>query len=318
MSPLLVVAGILLCTGSLLAVVLLVIWTPGPRIPAERRRGPGALRTTASARAAAGAVELVNRATRGGTNSLFGASRLELAGVEMEPAAFTLLVICSSVVAAVLGVLLGGLRFWSIPIGGVLALLTVIGARVLLRIRTDRRRAAFAEQLDDSLGLLSGGLRAGHSILRAVDAASKDLEPPTSQEFARVVNETRIGRDLGDAFNQTADRMQSDDFRWVAQAVAITRESGGNLSDVLEQAARTIRERGQIRRQVRALSAEGRFSALILIMLPIVLFFGLLILNPGYFNQFFHSIIGILAMVVAVVLLIVGAIWMRAATKVKF
>ena len=82
-----------------------------------------------------------------------------------------------------------------------------------------------------------------------------------SEELARVVNETRLGRDLADALAVTAQRMQSDDFEWVAQAIAINAETGGNLAEVLDQVGRTIRERNQIRRQVTALSAEGRLSA---------------------------------------------------------
>ena len=116
----------------------------------------------------------------------------------------------------------------------------------------------------------------------------------------------------------TAVRMKSDDFQWVAQAIAINREVGGNLSEVLNQVADTIRERNQIRRQVKALAAEGKMSAWVLILLPIGVFVFLLLVKPEYFAGVFESIWGILALVVAAVLLIVGSLWMMAVVKVKF
>ena len=145
-----------------------------------------------------------------------------------------------------------------------------LGARLLVEFRAGRRQAAFADQLDDSLQLMASSLRAGHSLLRAVDVgAREDASAPTSEEFARIVNETRVGRDLSDALDEVAERMGSDDFTWVAQAIAIHREVGGNLAEVLDAVGHTIRERNQIRRQVKALSAEGKLSAIVL-MAPAV------------------------------------------------
>ena len=108
---------------------------------------------------------------------------------------------------------------------------------------------------------MAGSLRAGHSLLRAVDSVASEADAPTSEEFARIVNETRVGRDLNDALDEVAERMGSDDFTWVAQAIAIHREVGGNLAEVLDAVGHTIRERNAIRRQVKALAAEGKLSA---------------------------------------------------------
>ena len=139
-----------------------------------------------------------------------------------------------------------------------------------------------------------------------------------SEELARAVNESRLGRSLPEALAITAERMQSKDFDWVAQAIAINAEAGGNLAEVLDQVARTIRERNQIRRQVAALSAEGRMSGVILVVLPIGLFLLFSIIQPNYTAVFFQSIIGIIAMIVAVVLLILGTIWMAVVVRVKY
>ena len=318
MSPLLLIA-IILAVGALFAVVFFVVAPPAPRVPLERRLQPGAEHVPLVTRATDRTVAAVDVAFSGG-RALFSEAELELAGVRMETSAFLLVTFAGSVVAALLGVLLGlGLG----PVGSIVlaVLFAVIGpvvAKIILRVRASLRRARFADQLDDTLQLIAGNLRAGYGLVQAIDGLARDAEPPTSEEFARVVNETRIGRDLGDALSGTADRMRSDDFMWASQAIAVNRETGGNLAEVLQHVASTIRERNQIRRQVKALSAEGRLSAIILIALPIVVFVAVLIVQPGYLSTFFQSPIGIGALILAVILMIVGSIWMMLTIRVKF
>ena len=112
--------------------------------------------------------------------------------------------------------------------------------------------------------------------------------------------------------------MKSDDFNWVTQAIAISQETGGNLAEVLDQVGRTIRERNQIRRQVKALSAEGRLSGVILVALPIAVAIFLAVTQPKYFAAFFESALGIIALVLATLLLIIGTIWIAFTVRVKF
>lgn len=318
MSPLLL-AAIICVVSALLAVVFFVVAPPAPRVPLERRLQPGAEHVPLVTRATDRTVAAIDVAFRGG-RALFSDAELELAGIRMETSAFLLLTFAGSVVAALLGVVLG------LPLGAVgsivlavlFAALGPVVAKVVLRVRTGLRRARFADQLDDTLQLIAGNLRAGYGLVQAIDSLARDAEPPTSEEFARVVNETRIGRDLGDALSGTAERMRSDDFMWASQAIAVNRETGGNLAEVLQHVAGTIRERNQIRRQVKALSAEGRLSAIILIALPIVVFFGVMIIQPAYLATFFQSPIGIAALILAVILMIVGSVWMTLTIRVKF
>jgi Flp pilus assembly protein TadB len=248
----------------------------------------------------------------------FSSEDLEQANIRMRPPGFVLMIISAALVLALGGLLIAPGSLWSIPLMVGFAALAPLGAKLLLKVRTGRRRAKFASQLDESLSLLAGGLRAGHSLLRAIDAAAQESEQPTSEEFARIVNETRIGRDLSDTLVNTANRMRSDDFHWVAQAIGINREVGGSLSQVLDQVAHTIRERNEIRRQVKGLAAEGKLSAWILILLPVGVFTFLILTQHNYLTGFFGSIWGILALVVAVILLIVGSVWMMVVVKVKF
>ena len=139
-----------------------------------------------------------------------------------------------------------------------------------------------------------------------------------SEELTRAVNESRLGRPLPEALATTADRMQSKDFDWVAQAIGINAETGGNLAEVLDQVGKTIRERNQVRRQVASLSAEGRMSGIILVVLPIALFTFFAVVRPDYVAVFFNTILGIAAMIVAVLLLILGSIWIAFTVRVKF
>jgi Flp pilus assembly protein TadB len=238
--------------------------------------------------------------------------------VAMEPSAFILVTFAGGTVLALLGVVLGFGTLWSILLALVFALLAPLIAKILLTVGASGRRAKFAEQLDDTLQLLAGNVRAGYGVVQALDFVARDAEQPTSEEFARVVNQTRIGRDLNDALMDTAARMRSDDFTWAAQAIAINRETGGNLAEVLQRVSGTIRERGQIRRQVSALSSEGRLSAIVLICLPIAVVFLLLLVSPNYLAPMVESPIGIVAIVVAVLLAIAGSLWMLAVVRVKF
>ena len=241
-----------------------------------------------------------------------------MAGIKTEPGGFLVLIGSSASVLALVGVLLGLSNGTSLIWAVVFAILAPVGAKIIVIIRTSRRRAKFADQIDDTVQLIAGGLRAGHGLSRTVAAAANDTEAPMNEELARVVNETRLGRNLADSLAVTAQRMQSDDFEWVAQAIAINQETGGNLAEVLDQVGKTIRDRNEIRRQVKALSAEGRLSAIVLVALPIVVFLFLLVVQPTYFNAFFLTPIGVIALIVAAVLLIVGTIWISFTVRVKF
>jgi tight adherence protein B len=166
--------------------------------------------------------------------------------------------------------------------------------------------------------MLIGGLRAGHSIMRAVEAAAIEADTPTSEELARVVNEVRIGMDAQVALEEAATRMDSEDFRWIGQAIQINREVGGDLAEVLEQVAETIRERGEIKGQVRALSGEGKMSAYILMAMPVVVAIMISFINPGYTAVFVTEPIGIAMLVASLFMFAIGGFWMSRIIKIKF
>lgn len=238
---------------------------------------------------------------------------LESAGVHSPPVQVLAVVL----LGAVVGDVVGGLN-WGLLGGLLLTPVAPLTLLVVLRVRTRRRRADFADQLDDTLRLMASSLRAGHSVLRAVETVAHEAESPTSEEFVRVLNEVRVGRDLVLALDEVGQRTDSTDLGWVAQAVAIHREVGGNLAEVLDRVGTTIRDRTQLRRQARALSAEGRVSAVVLLALPVVVGGGLHLASPDYTGRLTSTTAGLALLGVAGLLMVVGAVWVRRIVTVRF
>lgn len=306
------VVAIALVTVAIAALVYALL-APGPaRLPLDRRR-QGAVPPVGLLERGATAMTGAIGSVLGQRDTATADSALGQAGIKMRLADFVFLVIVAALVLGAVGLLLVG------PLLGIiLAVVVPILARVALSFMADRRRAAFADQLDDSLQLMASSLRAGHSLLQALDSVAREAEEPTSEEFARVINETRMGREVNAALQETANRMGSQDFVWVVQAVAINREVGGNLAEVLDGVGHTIRERNQIRRQVKALAAEGKLSAVVLMLLPFGIVGFLIMANPGYIMKFTESILGYGMIAVSIVMLIVGGVWLRKTVTVKF
>ena len=165
--------------------------------------------------------------------------------------------------------------------------------------------------------MLSSSLRGGWGIQQAIDLVVQEGGQPASDEFKRVQNEVRLGIPMDDALQRMADRIQSGDFQAAVSAIAIQREVGGNLAEVLDIVAATIRERGALRRQISALTAEGRLSAYILIALPILEAIVLVVTNPDYMTPFTTTLFGGFLALLAVFLLIVGSLWLFSVTRIE-
>ena len=242
------------------------------------------------------------------------AGRLELAAVARKPAEWVLFGGCLAVVVAAAVSLLTGNVVIGVLVG---ALVGWLGMRMLLSFLIRRRRAAFAEQLPDVLQLLASSLRSGFSLLQALDAVVRETGPPAGPEFTRALAEARLGAELETCMETIADRMGSDDLRWTVMAIRIQRGIGGNLAEVLTTTVNTIRERGYLRRQVKALSSDGRLSAYILVALPVVIGAILFLTKPSYMRPLYTTHIGQLMLVGAVVLQVVGALLMRQMIKIE-
>ncbi|WP_017200282.1 type II secretion system F family protein [Arthrobacter sp. M2012083] len=311
-SPVLFFAAIGLCIGALILTIVFVLKPRNGSIPIERRRYELSHDNSAVGRVSETAVQFMDTAL-GRSGGPFNREVLYQAGVKHSPADFTVTVIASAIVSAVIGTLL-----FHIFIGVLLAVAAPLLAKLVLIIRTQKRRAKFDAQLTDTIQMLIGGLRVGHSIMRSLEAAAQEAQVPTSEELSRIVNEVRIGQDPRRAIDDCAQRMDSEDFRWIGQAIQINREVGGDLAEVLEQVAGTIRERSEIKGHVRALSAEGKMSAVVLMILPIAVGLFMSVLNPGYMRLFAEHPVGIALVVVSAVLFVIGGFWMSRTVKIKF
>jgi tight adherence protein B len=229
-------------------------------------------------------------------------AKLEQAGLPMKAGEFVAL----TAVCAVAGGVFGTFLFPNIVVVVlVAAIFSLIPYGWLLRARSQRQKK-MAEQLADVMSILASSLRAGHSFLQALDQVANEIRDPSATEFHRVVSEIRLGRSVDDAMVEMADRIGSEDMRWAVMAVNIQRQVGGNLAEVLDIVANTVRERAYIHRQVKVLSAEGRISIGILAVLPFAIFFYLWLVNPEYITLLFSHWMGRILLVVGASLMALG------------
>ena len=239
-------------------------------------------------------------------------ARLEAAGSPLKAAEWLLLHGMIAILSGLVGFLLGG--------GPLLLLGVGLGTAVpwlWLGHKRKKRIADFNSGLADTLQLISGSLSAGMSLAQSIDSVVNEGREPIAGEFKRVLIETRLGVPLEAALEGIAQRVQSKDFAWVVMAIRIQREVGGNLAELLNTVAGTLRERDYLRRQVRSLSAEGRLSAYILIALPIGMIVYLLALRRDYIMPMFETGFGLLMLGAAVVLLCLGWFMMSRIVKVE-
>ncbi len=241
------------------------------------------------------------------------ADRLERAGLPLRPAeymtAHMLAVIASGVVAQI--------ATDNLVVGLAVVIIGTVLPLMLLDAAVERRRAKFETQLPDVLDMISGSLRAGWGVQQALGLVSEEMQAPVADEFNRVVTEARLGIALETALQSMAARVISPDFDTVVTAMTIQRESGGNLTEVLDSVARTLRERAGLRRQVRALTAEGRLSAYVLVALPVVEVGLLLIINPGYLRPLYTTTMGIAMSTGALLLMLFGSWWLFRVTRIE-
>jgi tight adherence protein B len=229
-------------------------------------------------------------------------AKLEQAGLPMKAGEFVAL----TAVCAVAGGVFGALLLPNIVVVVVVAVVaSLIPYGWLLRARSQRQKK-MAEQLADVMSILASSLRAGHSFLQALDQVANEIKDPSASEFHRVVSEIRLGRSVDDAMVEMADRIGSEDMRWAVMAVNIQRQVGGNLAEVLDIVANTVRERAYIHRQVKVLSAEGRISIGILSALPFGIFFYLWFVNPEYIGLLFTRTMGLIMLIGGLALMGLG------------
>jgi tight adherence protein B len=192
-----------------------------------------------------------------------------------------------------------------------LALVGFMLPALYVTLKKRRRLHAIDRQLVEGLSHIANSIRAGFAMLQAIDAAAQRLQPPLSEEFSRLVTDVRLGASLEDALTALGNRVGSYDLDMVITAILIQRSTGGNLSEVLDNVAETIRERDRIRGEVRVLTAQMRFAAWVLSLWPVVLAGIFFLLNPDLMSNLWTETTGIVLLVIAGVLQLLGFFTIR-------
>lgn len=214
------------------------------------------------------------------------------------------------IVLNLLTMALTGFLTWFITLdikfaGGV-TILVPVAYWVVIIVLKSRRLGSFTEQLGDCLITISNALRAGYSFQQTIEVISKEMEPPIGSEFALINHEVVMGVPLEEALENANKRIGSSDFELVVTAVLIQREVGGNLAQVLDNISYTIVERIRMRREIVALTSQGRMSAMVLLGLPFVAGFAMYSLNPKNFMIIFEDPMGQMAVIGGIVMEIIG------------
>lgn len=238
---------------------------------------------------------------------------IEQAGVSTTPGAIV-------VVSALLAV--GAAAATQVLVRVPLALLITVplGAAIptvwLVQRRT-RRLRTFEEEFPEALDLISRAVRAGHAFQAAIGMAADELRPPVGPEFKKIFDQQNFGLPLRDALNALAERVPLVDVKFFVTAVAIQRDTGGDLAEILDNLAHVVRERFKIQRQVRVHTAHGRITGFVLLALPAFLAGALSFLNPEHMKPLFEDRMGQTMLLGTIVMQVVGFVWIRRVIKIE-
>jgi tight adherence protein B len=238
---------------------------------------------------------------------------IEQSGSKTTPSAIGLMMLLAAAIGAFAASALVHVPF--APLGGAaLGLIMPIG---WLRHRRTVRMKKFEEQFPEALDLLSRAIRAGHAFQTAMGMIADELAPPVGPEFKKTFDEQNFGLPLRDALNQLSERVPLLDVRFFVTAVLIQRDTGGNLSEILDNLAHVVRERFKILRQVRVHTAHGRFTGYVLLALPAALAVILTYISPTHMETLFKEHMGRIMLMGAIVMQTIGFIWIRKVIKIE-
>ena len=236
--------------------------------------------------------------------------RIAEAGWACAAAAFLLVALPFFSVTSMSQTLIG------LALGAIVAAIALQGPRKLLVVMKNRRRNKFNVQLVEALAQMSNALKAGFSIAQAFESVVANGENPISQEFDAMLQQTRVGVNFNDALQNMAKRIGSEDLDLVCTSIDIARRTGGNLTEIFDMIAATIRERIRIEQRVMSLTAQGRLQGMIVGSMPIVVLAAMIVLRPSTTLPFLRSFNGMICIAGVVLLMTVGAIVIRKIVKI--
>lgn len=241
-------------------------------------------------------------------------NELTLADIKLKPEEFSVIWLVLTFIPSGLVALLSGEMLSAVT-------LAVVGAGLpvfIVRSRKKKRTIAFEVQLGDALIVICNCLRSGLSFQQAMEAIVKEMGPPVSVEFGRVLQEMQYGVPLEEGLNNMTERLKSADLLLTVSAVNIQRQTGGNLSEILEIISETIKERIKIKGDIRTLTAQGRMSGMLIGGLPIVMGGMLMITNPAYMLLLFTTPLGRMLLIVAVTMEVLGFTFIKKIVDIKY
>lgn len=236
---------------------------------------------------------------------------LERAHIRLRVGEYLMLRFFLGVLLLAISMLLVGGGFAALVVGILLALVGFMLPALYVSLRKRRRLNALDQQLVEGLTHVANSIRAGFAMLQAIDAAAQRLSPPLSEEFSRLVVDVRLGASIEDALTAMGSRVGSYDLDMVITAILIQRGTGGNLSEILDNVAETIRDRDRIRGEIRVLTAQQRFASWVLALWPAVLALIFFALNPTLMSNLWTETSGIVLLAIAVVLQVLGFLTIR-------
>lgn len=235
------------------------------------------------------------------------------ADIAIKPSAMAMLAIALAVIASAIS--------WAIIRDFVFAIIPGVIVFFIpwfyVMHRRKRRMTLFQQQMPDAMELLARALRAGQSLQAAMHIVAEEMPPPICQEFARVYEEQNLGKSLEDSLNDMCNRVPNMDFRFFTTSVLIQRQTGGDLAEILDKIGYVIRERFRILGQVQALTGEGRLSGNVLLVLPFAVFLATVHLNFAYASTLWTTKDGREMSGIAVIMMIIGAFFIRKIVNIK-
>lgn len=242
------------------------------------------------------------------------AEELEKSDISRKPEDFIIIWIVVTFVPGLLFILI----FKNQVIAPMLMIIGAIAPILYMKSKQKKRRDIFESQLSDALMIASNCLKSGLTFNQAMDTISNECEEPIKSEFKRTVNEITFGSSQDEALEAMAERVKSEDFNLVVSAVSVQRQTGGNLSEILDTIAGTIRERYKIKGEIKTMTGQGRISGIIIGVLPIALLLVMSLINKDLIMTLFTTMIGKILLVISICLETIGAIIINKIVTIKF
>jgi tight adherence protein B len=260
-----------------------------------------------------GALAAIDRLATGSTRGSALTRWIEQSGVKASLTGILLIALFNAIVVALIIGLISRAS-WGLPLGAGLGFAMPF---MFLRMKRRRRLLLFEEQFPEALDLISRALKAGHAFATGMKMVADEMPEPVGPEFRKSFDEQNFGLPLKDSLDNLSQRIPSLDVRFFATAVLIQRETGGNLSEILDNLAHVVRERFKILRQVRVFTAHGRLTGYVLLALPAFLSVALMFINPEHMNLLFRERMGQMMLLGALVMQFIGYLWIQQVIKIE-